>query len=94
MDTIHGLNGRLRSAAHDLAHEHRQRRHGRIQPFAVLEQQRLGRLKQLLTRQHVEKFHRLGRSHPASHVAVTLMQGALGITINGADLCKDGMGAS
>lgn len=58
-----------------LAHEHRQRNRRRIQPLAVLGQQRFGGLEQLRTRQHVEEFHRLGRPRPASDMDLTLMQG-------------------
>jgi hypothetical protein len=66
-----------------LAHEHGQRNRWRIQPLAVLGQQRFGRLKQLRTRQHVEELDRLGRSRPASDTAATLMQNVSGITIHG-----------
>jgi len=66
-----------------LAHEHRQRNRWRIQPLAVLGQQRLGRLQQLRTRQHVEELHRLGRPRPASDTGSTLMQNDSGVTIHG-----------
>jgi len=56
-----------------LPHEHRQRHRWRIQPLTVLGQQRFGRLKQLRTRQQVEKLHSLGRSLSTLNAASTLM---------------------
>ena len=77
-----------------LSHEHRQRHRRRIQPLAVLGQQRFGRLKQLWTRQQVEELHRFCRLRSTLNFASALMQLALNSTIHAGWPLVDGLGAS
>ena len=66
-----------------LSHKHRQRNRWRIKPLAVPGQQRLARLEQLRTRQHVEELRRLGCFGLASNTRLALMQNVSGVTIHG-----------
>nr|ACN62951.1 putative IS4 family transposase [Diaphorobacter sp. PCA039] len=66
-----------------LTHEHGQRNRGRIEPLAMLRQQRFGCRQQFRAGQHVEELHRRGCPCPASDPASTLMQSASCITIHG-----------
>src|ERR1019366_7108697 len=78
--TVHGLLTRAVLTQH-LTHEHRQRERRRIQPFAVLGQQRIGHLQQLRGGEQIEKIHSLHFTTAAAEVLGMLLRKKLGITI-------------
>ena len=78
--TIHRLLTRA-VLTERLPHEHRQRERGRIQPLAVLGQQRIGHVQKFRPGEQIEKIHRPDLIGAAADTFGMLLRFKLGITI-------------